>query len=245
MPDFAFCYGLTFVILYRYLSAENALKSLQTNRFRVSPLGMLNDIFDCAPLIVREKSQGQENPEKDFWFTDFVFAQLGVICFSEEWDNLLLWAHYGSGYSGIALGFESEELADTHRKPFLRKIDYSSNDRPIVVEDEIYKLPDTGGARRDYLIDRYSKKGRNWEYEKETRLFVPFLDCKPIGTDFFCEFPPTSLKKVILGPKCNLGRTIVERSLEFRSDGGFYEAQVLKAVPKEATFGLEEEHVWL
>ena len=32
-----------------------------------------------------------------------------ILCFSRNWDNLLLWSHYGDSHTGVCLGFDIAE----------------------------------------------------------------------------------------------------------------------------------------
>lgn len=226
------------MILYRYLSAEYALKSIKENRYRVGPLESLNDVFDCAPRFVPSKESTYDllknihNP---------LVADLGVLCFSNGWDNLLLWAHYSSGYSGIALGFERNKLVTNELEPFIREVTYKSPNRPVFSESELSALPGSSPDRFNYIFDRYSEKGPDWDYEKETRIFIPFNKCIPIGKEFFYEIKSPALKEIILGPKCNLSRTLISSSIK-KEDR--QRVTIRKAVPDEERFALKFADDW-
>lgn len=238
-------------LLYRYLSAEHALKSIQENRYRVSPLGSLNDVFDCAPRFVPSEGSADISPQKNEDIHDAFLNNIGVICFSTKDNDPLLWAHYGSGYSGIALGFESDELLcedkkawfpGTDEKNLLKGIDYSSEDRPKIYEQKLSELGGADSAEgRAYILEGYLKKGPSWIYEAEVRFFVPFAACDPNSTELFFPFSSTALKKVILGPKCNLSPMLVGRSIAAKN---YHSAQILKAIPDDDRFALKFEDHW-
>jgi len=79
--------------------------------------------------------------------------KMAVTCFSEDGDNLLLWAHYASNHAGMCLTFEIDEPPRN-----LWKVEYSEMfpDLDLKVECDFHK----------YLVT----KGKSWEYEKERRL---------------------------------------------------------------------------
>jgi len=226
------------VILYRYLSAENALKSLQRNQFRVSQLATLNDIFDCSPIFFPDDPEDQTTKEAERVLSSIHNALMGVLCFSRENDNLLLWAHYSSGYSGIALGFDREVLKNSAKTVSLKAVDYSSDERPRFIESD-----STGENRYNSVMDLYSRKGSKWSYEAEERLFMGLHACQVEGTEYFTGFPANSLKQILLGPRCQLDKNLILRSA---LRGGFSkDIDILKTVASRTRFELEFTNNWL
>lgn len=87
----------------------------------------------------------------------------GVSCFSENNDELLMWAYYGQKYTGFCLEF------DTTRSNFFclaRKVTYDKN-LPVLDIQTIIENTDT-----DEIVTKlFSTKSKSWEYESEWRLF--------------------------------------------------------------------------
>jgi hypothetical protein len=51
-----------------------------------------------------------------------------------------------------------------------------------------------------------SKEFKDWEYERETRLFVDLEGLKSEGSKYFLPFSADlRLREVILGPRCEIG----------------------------------------
>ena len=92
------------------------------------------------------------------------WRNLGVTCFSESNENILMWSHYAGSHCGFCLGF------DTNLSPFmpekLLKVYYSKTNvyPPLSLKDIPHNLN---------LIDtQLGLKSCHWEYENEWRLFA-------------------------------------------------------------------------
>lgn len=203
-------------VIYRYLPSQYAIKSMQTNLLRLGKMSLLNDVFDCSPTI-----DPGEHRKESFMRTQYMDVttagiinlidhNLGVLSFCGEVDNLLVWAHYGSSYSGIALGYDQEILKHTY-KDHMVKVDYSRECRPqITIENIGFKNPTDFYSK---LIPFFSSKAKDWEYEKEERIFVDLDKATIDGENFFHSLPPGSLKEVVVGSRCKIPYYTILRSL--------------------------------
>lgn len=103
-------------------------------------------------------------------------AHVGFSCFSEHNDNLPdnlpMWSHYGGHGKGFCIAFDTRNewlFADAN----LAKMQYRDD------------LPDAADAIRDFPQNRHPfyhsivHKSREWEYEKEWRLFKGTADKHP------------------------------------------------------------------
>lgn len=101
------------------------------------------------------------------------FSILGVTCFSEINDDILMWSHYTSSHQGFCLEF------DTTKFPFMRtdnpdkdnaieKVDYSDS-YPVMSLKELAlnQLP-------YFSQNLLAKKSSHWAYEREWRLFSKY-----------------------------------------------------------------------
>jgi hypothetical protein len=82
----------------------------------------------------------------------------GVACFSETFDNLLMWGHYGAAHTGICLEY------DTKYEPFSKA--------KAVVYTESYRTFEVAELLKDHsdqLLKLLLTKSKCWEYEKEWR----------------------------------------------------------------------------
>jgi hypothetical protein len=135
----------------------------------------------------------------------------GLCCFSEEFDNPLLWSHYGDQHHGICIGY----ALDRDPKPELKQVRYGG-ERKIttsLLEKAILENDEAAAATldADYLL----RKAPEWGYEKEWRL---------IG-NVGHQDSPLKLTEIIFGLRCSGAvRHILLKALEGRtSKVEFYE----------------------
>jgi hypothetical protein len=88
---------------------------------------------------------------------------LGVLCFSENPTQLLMWSHYADSHRGVCLEFESDESpVKGWRKYIYHPVRYVT-DRRINVLELGYK---------DAFHQLLTCKSMDWAYEKERRLIT-------------------------------------------------------------------------
>ena len=105
------------------------------------------------------------------------FKNLGVCCFSKDYDNILLWSHYTNGHKGICLGFDFSVPYDYLLHPL--EVVYSK-DLPLVKE-------------KNEILKGLLTKSPDWQYENEFRIVVPEAGLHSFSTNH--------LKQVIFGAK--------------------------------------------
>lgn len=131
--------------LYKYQSFSlNALSSLSENYLYFSTPQQLNDPFDVA-------SESLENQFKNLKLnkSDFKLCSLSQIN-----DNKLMWSHYTQEHSGISVGYKFLYL-------------------PNYVGKSKVKYQNTNLAEKDIfngILDYWTVKSEDWEYEQEVRL---------------------------------------------------------------------------
>lgn len=149
-----------------------------TDAFLQKIIDSLNDMFEgIAP------SQQHRMSTEDW-------AELGKLvsikCFSENWNNLLMWAHYADGGRGMCVEYNLALLKGN--EPVLRHlypVHYSSQRyskdglRDIHSEIQAIKKAIVAGLQLDdssWLKDMmafYLTKSSEWAYEQEWRIVVP------------------------------------------------------------------------
>ena len=85
---------------------------------------------------------------------------IGVLCLSEEFDNILLWSHYGQCHRGFCLGIDFAKLVDSSDFATGGPVHYT-NIYPVL-------SPFEDGLTNIYTQIFY--KSLVWAYEKEYRL---------------------------------------------------------------------------
>jgi hypothetical protein len=175
--------------VYHFLPAEWALDDLRKKRLKISKIDQTNDPFElwCVDQPDREIRDALRAYKKD------MSEKFGLICFSEDWVNPLLWSHYAEKHRGICLGFDLDRRV-------LRKIDY-------VQERSALKMPITSETADTLLWTKYW----DWKYEEEWRAWLK-LDEQEDDGNYFYRFDTQPdfmrLREVIVGPLCD--RTEVE-----------------------------------
>jgi hypothetical protein len=57
--------------------------------------------------------------------------QLPVSCFSKRPESIVMWSHYGRDCTGICLGFDEDELADTFPIAYIDNVSYADGPAQI------------------------------------------------------------------------------------------------------------------
>ena len=172
--------------VYKFYPAKWGLEALLKRRLKVSPIDELNDPFEYLSLDLGDKNVRAWAKQ----FRKIVSRDNGIISFSGNWHQPLMWAHYADSHKGIALGFEIPNS-------LLSKITYIEN--RIKPESDV----DDSKASMQRLVHQLLRtKHKEWSYEDEYRLVRPLENCISEGDKFFAAFnEKTVLKEVILGAR--------------------------------------------
>jgi hypothetical protein len=90
-------------------------------------------------------------------------SEIGIACFSETYDNILMWAHYAGNYTGICLSYSSTDLLDGLP-------DEANLVRLAYVDEPPQLLASHTKETNDAAIRVLSQKQYNWAYEREWRV---------------------------------------------------------------------------
>jgi hypothetical protein len=91
--------------VYYLTTADHAVSNIVFRRIKIARFSEVNDPFELlAPMgiekTVRELLR-QHKREID--------KTRGLLCFSGDWTNPLLWSHYAARHTGVTLGFDLDE----------------------------------------------------------------------------------------------------------------------------------------
>jgi hypothetical protein len=189
---------------YRFMDAKYGLDSVKKRRLKQSRVGELNDPFELTPYSLTDIAYRMA-----FLQTR---AQLdrgkGLLCFSANWRNPLLWAHYSDKQKGLCLGFEiPEQTGDPEN-------DESEHVRYIEKPEQFpTNYPDLPDAKRFLLVRRVLfTKFSDWRYEQEIRIWAPLQNEE--GGLYFLQFDKKlQLKEVIVGVRCPFSRADIDEAL--------------------------------
>jgi hypothetical protein len=175
---------------YHFVSLEHGLDNLHRRHLKISRLDDLNDPFELWAV-----AQPDSRVRQALKATKEVMArQHGLLCFSLDWHNPLLWSHYADRHRGIALGFDVNEQ-------ILKPVSYRKT-RPILKTIDL-KVPDW------LLFTKYV----DWHYENEARIFTSLQDSDPQTGLYFADFnEQLILREVIAGPLCSASEQLLREA---------------------------------
>jgi len=197
--------------IYRYLSLEYGIKALQEKKLRVGRLNELNDPYDCSPHMVDVPGiAGGESLHFDTGYLSGFSKHFGILCYSTEISDPVVWSHYADSHKGIVLGFEFPDPV----KEGILKVHYD-NSRKIFKHQDIedMKSGDPAKAMFHVMNEGFTVKAKSWEYESEYRKFVLLEQCAPCGLNYFYDLPIANLKEVIIGVRSQIGKEDIELTL--------------------------------
>ena len=174
--------------LYYLTSSEHALSNATLKRIKISLVDDLNDPFELLGVNLKDKRLRQifRDTKQE------IHKHNGVICFSETWQNPVMWSHYGDKHKGMCLGFDiSDNLV-----------------MPVSYTDSLLKIDNASNLRRGELTEKFAAqlltlKFQDWAYEKERRLFIELDHSSQESGLYFQDFSDDlMLREIILGARC-------------------------------------------
>lgn len=88
--------------VYKFLDTHFGLKSLRERRIKISILSDLNDPFELLPWELSNRAYRNAVRQT----RSELATRRGILCFSADWRDPVIWAHYSDKHKGICLGFE-------------------------------------------------------------------------------------------------------------------------------------------
>ena len=126
--------------------------------------------------------------------------KIGIFSSSKEWDNLLMWSHYGDHHKGIVVGLNEEKIINNNKFLICGDVNYPIDNIPPTL------LPSMSTI--ESMNKRFFYKAKDWSYEREFRLLN---DLQPDLFDrkLFCH---ESVEEITFGFRVNLSeyRELIE-----------------------------------
>jgi hypothetical protein len=173
-------------IYYQFLSSRNAITNLERRMIKVSRIKTVNDLFELQPYLRLNKDKRRQLGK----IRTKVADTYGMVCFSTNWQEPIMWGHYADCNKGIVLGFEVVSNRFT-----IKEVKYPSERKKISLDPQTV-------TPSEYIEAVGFIKYEGWSYEKEHRFFIKLDDCICIEGNYFLKFGnDLDLKKVIIGPE--------------------------------------------
>lgn len=196
-----------YIYLYHYTKAEFLEDILTKRRLKASFIGRSNDPMENLPSFKCDNLGFREDilstiKTKSFWQKMCLDKPPVIVCLSATCSSVLMWGHYANGHTGACLVFRFKTFPSRHA--MMLPIEYS--DKMIQVKDYLIscqnnKIFNYGRLRMDLA----SHKPREWDYEREFRLFIQ--EKKHLvyeNGSYYTNILSNYLCGVILGANCPL-----------------------------------------
>ena len=173
--------------VFYFTTAQYAINNLALRRLKVARYRDLNDPFELRAVsiddAVTQKAFDSKNTEID--------ESEGLICFTAEWRNPLMWSHYADKHKGVALAFEVPDT-ELHEVHYQRRLTAPPKG--------------SGSDEMERLFKRLRiAKFEDWQYEEEHRQFFQLKSLHGEDGLYFVPFGENlKLTQVMLGPRCSL-----------------------------------------
>lgn len=173
-----------------YCLSDYSVDSLVNSYFYTNHPAEFNDPYDCIRGLSIEG-----DGEVAYGNYQIIFMYIGIVCLSENPNNMLMWAHY-SGHNGFMVNYKSNDLKYLFSS--IHSINYVSK-LPFINKDNI------GMA----IMTSANIKSNKWDYEKEWRCFhTPKIPMRfPSSNHSLIEFGKTFFERENIQP--------IERKLQY------------------------------
>lgn len=215
-----------FIRLYYLTSTTHALSNITFSRLKLARFRDLNDPFEL--LSVRLIDKKLRAAVKDFKTN--LDAQVGLLCFSEDWGSPLMWSHYAEKHRGICLGFDVLRTE-------VQAVKYDDKRVRAALDAD----SDPNNLPADLQTILRQTKCHEWRYEQEQRMCVTLTEATAVGTLHFRPFDnKLRLAEVVLGPNCaepleDVRRIVARHHPEARTYKARLAWQHFKVVPMESS----------
>jgi len=184
---------------FHFLSKSHALLALENQRLKVSTINELNDPFELLACDLGEQATRQGFRA----WKNQTAKNTGLLCFSRDWKNPLLWSHYADRHRGVALQFELHGEVAVPVRYAKRRIRLDST-----------RIMANGGFSEDLAMKIATTKSEHWSYEEEIRVAVSLKDCDRDGQLYFERLSKAvRITGLVVGPLSKLTAECVRSRL--------------------------------
>lgn len=184
--------------VYHLCHAKHAISNISQKRLKLSRFHDLNDPFE---LLAGDLSDTSLRAATVKFKNDFD-RNRGILCFSRNWKNPVLWSHYADKHRGICLGFDLDDF-------YAQEVKYCDN---RINPDKVKNVKYAGIS--GYVLDLLCTKYIHWQYEEEVRALFDLNECTMEKGLYFVGFSDVLvLKEVIVGSRCGTSFKEIEKLL--------------------------------
>ncbi|WP_258018713.1 DUF2971 domain-containing protein, partial [Brachyspira hampsonii] len=202
--------------LFNYIKInKNTIDVIYNNKIWIGHSKYFNDPID--PYIKTDISYKE------------ILDKIKVSCLTTHNDNTLMWSHYADKHQGICIEYDITSIHNRENL-ILKKVNYEAS----LTTNNINYYTDTMGKlfnnvktsdnrNIDYIIDTFTVKSKEWEYEDEYRiLFYDEENKNPNGRSIDLQ-----IKSICFGVQTskedkelvyNIVNSINEKRLDYNND---------------------------
>jgi hypothetical protein len=178
-----------FVRAYYMTSSEFAVSDIGLRRLKVARFSEVNDPFELLGLNCHDPKVRKLTAR----FRESWDNKTGLLSFSANWTNPVLWSHYAARHKGICLGFDL-------KRSTVQSVEYEDKRLRAALPDDKNPAMVPGDIQDRLCLT----KSRAWNYEQEIRVFVDLKKATREGGLYFWPFNRNMrLAEVILRPRCD------------------------------------------
>lgn len=167
------------LVFYKYFApTDYAISNLKTNTIACSNPNEFNDVFEGMVTSLND-----EKAEEVRAIIAEISDAVSISCFSEKWDNLLMYAHYADKFTGFCVEYDFSYILQQYSYCYFFPVLYQSKPSPLAqmqkLRQDIRKHTDavSNGTlsleKADDIISYFIHKADIWSYEKEWRFIIP------------------------------------------------------------------------
>ena len=195
--------GFVLMRVYKFLDAKFGLENIKDRRLKQSRVSDLNDPFELRSYDVSDLALRMAF----LTTTEDVDKARGLLCFSADWKNPVIWAHYSDKHRGLCLGFEIPEIQDDPKSD-VGFVKYVPQLLPFPLHFEQMSESEHDHFARAALFTKFE----HWAYEKEIRIWSPLAQ-EENGLYFVAFGQDMKLKEVIIGQRSSVSKQQVVEAL--------------------------------
>ncbi|MEQ1760901.1 MAG: DUF2971 domain-containing protein [Vicinamibacterales bacterium] len=191
---------VSFRRVYHMTQDKWALAAVDDQRLKVSRFEDLNDPFEL--LAMQRHTQASRTASRRLRAA--FNASQGLLSFSTDWSNAVMWSHYADKHKGICLGFDV-------RRSQLQQVRYEDSRLRIALDESA----DPASLSSELQRQLTCTKAKAWSYEDELRRFIDLRSAVFEPPRHFIPFDDDMrLAEVILGDRCTQNLEAVRTRLE-------------------------------
>lgn len=127
---------------------------------------------------------------------DTLSKTYGVLCFTENENDLRMWAGYADEHRGALVEFDVAQIQQCWGAKII-KVDYIAEPPQFHI-----KMPQEGNSE-EFGLKLIRSKSKHWESQREWRLVCELRECtvdsRAERTIFLRQIPDTAIVRVVLG----------------------------------------------